>query len=89
MKEEIPTSEYMVDGWDRGPTGCHHYKRGSFHNKFGMWIMWLFYGIVIVQVIHAIYHNDVNTHQIKHNHVELTMQYCIYYLLPIECKGDF
>ena len=53
MKEEIPTSEYMVDGWDRGPTGCHHYKRGSFHNKFGMWIMWLFYGIVIVQVIHA------------------------------------
>jgi len=46
MKEEIPTSEYMVDGWDRGPAGCHHYKRGSFHNKFGMWIMWLFYGIV-------------------------------------------
>ena len=53
MKEEIPTSEYMVDGWDSGPTGCHHYKRRSFHNKFGMWIMWLFYGIVIVQVIHA------------------------------------
>jgi len=25
----------------------------SVHNKFGMWIMWLFYGIVIVQVIHA------------------------------------
>ena len=53
MKEEFPTSEYMVDGWDRGPIGCHPYKRGSFHNKFGMWIMWLFYGIVIVQVIHA------------------------------------
>ena len=53
MKEEIPTSEYMVDGWDRGPIGCHPYKRGSFHNKFGMWIMWIFYGIVIVQVIHA------------------------------------
>ena len=53
MKEEIPTSEYMVEGWVRGPTGCHHYKRGSFHNKFGMWIMWLFYGIVIIQVIHA------------------------------------
>ena len=53
MKEEIPTSEYMVEGWDRGRTGCHHYKRGSFHNKFGMLIMWLFYGIVIVQVIHA------------------------------------
>ena len=53
MKEEIPTSEYMVDGWDRGPIGCHPYKRGSFHNKLGMWILWLFYGIVIVQVIHA------------------------------------
>ena len=53
MKEEIPTSEYMVDGWDRGPIGCHPYKRGSFHNKLGMWIMFIFYGIVIVQVIHA------------------------------------
>ena len=53
MKEEIPTSEYMVDGWDRGPTGCHHYKRGSFHNKLGMWIMFIFYGIILVQVIHA------------------------------------
>ena len=53
MKEEIPTSEYMVDGWDRGPIGCHPYKRGSFHNKLGMWIMFIFYGIVLVQVIHA------------------------------------
>jgi len=53
MKEEIPTSEYMVDGWDRGPIGCHPYERGSFHNKLGMWIMFIFYGIVIVQVIHA------------------------------------
>ena len=53
MKEEIPTSEYMVDGWDRGPIGCHPYKRGSFHNKLGMWIMWLFYGIVLIQVLHA------------------------------------
>ena len=53
MKEEIPTSEYMVDGWDRGPIGCHPYKRGSLHNKLGMWIMFIFYGIVIVQVIHA------------------------------------
>ena len=55
MKEEIPTSEYMVEGWDRGPTGCHHYKRGSFHNKFGMWIMWLFYGIIIVQIINLLW----------------------------------
>ena len=53
MKEEIPTSEYMVDGWDRGPIGCHPYKRGSRHNKIGMWIMWLFYGIVLIQLIHV------------------------------------
>ena len=54
MKKEIPTTEYMVDGWDRGPSGCHPYKRGSLHNKIGMWIMWIFYGIVIVQVLHVI-----------------------------------
>ena len=54
MSKEIPTKEYMVDGWDRGTTGCHPYKRGSLHNKIGMWIMWIFYGIVIVQVLHVI-----------------------------------
>ena len=53
MKKEIPTTEYMVDGWDRGPSGCHQYKRGSRHNKIGMWIMWIFYGIILIQVIHA------------------------------------
>ena len=44
----------MQDGWDSGPIGCHPYKRGSLHNKIGMWIMWIFYGIVIIQVLHAI-----------------------------------
>ena len=53
MNRQIDTKEYMQDGWDSGPTGCHPYKRGSLHNKIGMWIMWLFYGIVIVQLIHA------------------------------------
>ena len=53
MTKEIPTTEYMVDGWDRGPSGSHPYKRGSIHNKIGMWIMWIFYGIVIIQVLHA------------------------------------
>jgi len=53
MNQEIPTEQYMVDGWDRGPIGCHPYKRGSRHNKIGMWIMWLFYGIVIIQLLHA------------------------------------
>ena len=53
MSKEIPTKDYMQDGWDSGPIGCHPYKRGSRHNKIGMWIMYIFYGIVIVQVIHA------------------------------------
>ena len=53
MSKEIPTKDYMQDGWDSGPIGCHPYKRGSKHNKIGMWIMWLFYGVVIVQVLHA------------------------------------
>ena len=54
MSKEIPTKEYMQDGWDSGHIGCHPYKRGSRHNKIGMWIMFIFYGIVIIQVIHAI-----------------------------------
>ena len=54
MSKEIPTKEYMQDGWDSGPIGCHPYKRGSLHNKIGMWIMWIFYGIVIIQVLHVI-----------------------------------
>ena len=53
MSKEIPTKDYMQDGWDSGPIGCHPYKRGSRHNKIGMWIMYIFYGIVLVQVIHA------------------------------------
>jgi len=54
VNKQIDTKEYMQDGWDSGPIGCHPYKRGSLHNKIGMWIMWLFYGIVIVQVLHVI-----------------------------------
>jgi len=53
MSKEIPTKDYMQDGWDSGPIGCHPYKRGSRHNKIGMWIMFIFYGIVLVQVINA------------------------------------
>jgi len=35
-------------------SGPEFYKKGSFHNKLGMWLMWIFYGIVIVQVINAL-----------------------------------
>ena len=54
MTKQLDTKEYMVDGWDRGPRGSHPYKRGSLHNKIGMWIMWIFYVIVIAQVTYAI-----------------------------------
>ena len=51
MSREIPTDEYMQDGWDHG--GYPEFKRGSRHNKIGMTIMFIFYGIVLMQVIHA------------------------------------
>ena len=35
------------------PSGPEWYKKGSFHNKLGMTLMWIFYGIVIIQVLHA------------------------------------
>ena len=54
MTKQIDTKEYMQDGWDSGPTGCHPYKRGSRHNKIGMTIMWAFYGIVIIQILHVV-----------------------------------
>ena len=44
----------MVDGWDRCHLNVHPYKRGSRHNKIGMFIMWTFYVIVTIQVLHVI-----------------------------------
>ena len=54
MTKQIDTKEYMQDGWDSGPTGCHPYQRGSRHNKIGMIIMWAFYGIVTIQILHVV-----------------------------------
>ena len=54
MTKQIDTKEYMQDGWDSGPTGCHPYKRGSLHNKIGMWIMWTYYVTIIFMVIRLI-----------------------------------
>ena len=54
MTKELKTSDYMPDGWDRGPYGSHPYKRGSRHNKIGMWIMWIFYVIVGCQIVLAL-----------------------------------
>jgi len=55
LSELKTTDSYMVDGWDRGPIGSHPYKRGSLHNKIGMWIMWIFYGAVGFQVFKIFY----------------------------------
>ena len=53
MNRKIDPSEYMSsDIWKRNILPPE-YKRGSLHNKIGMGIMWMFYGIVIVQVLHA------------------------------------
>ena len=57
MTKELKTTDYMVDGWERGPIGSHPYKRGSLHNKIGMWIMWIFYGAVgfqVFKIFHAL-----------------------------------
>ena len=54
-ERKIHPSEYMsTDCWkySGGPV-VHPYKKGSRHNKIGMWIMWIFYIIVIIQVLHA------------------------------------
>ena len=52
----IDTKDYMVDGWDRSPhLAVHPYKRGSKHNKVGMWIMWTYYVLITLIVIRLIY----------------------------------
>ena len=54
MTRKIHESEYASNDYWKNDF-CHevHYKRGSRHNKIGMWIMFIFYGIILVQVIHA------------------------------------
>ena len=59
MIKELKTTDYMVDGWDRGPVGCHSYRRGSRHNKIGMLIMHSFYVTVSIKVIHLIYELNI------------------------------
>ena len=53
---KIDPSEYMQKGWDSSPhLAVHPYKRGSRHNKLGMWIMWTYYVIFILMVIRLIW----------------------------------
>ena len=52
----IKHKDYMVEGWDRSPhLAVHPYKRGSRHNKVGMWIMWSYYIIFTSMVIRLIW----------------------------------
>ena len=54
-KRQIHPSEYFSnDYWKNDFLHEVHYKKGSRHNKVGMWIMWLFYGIIIVQIVHLL-----------------------------------
>ena len=54
MSRKIHTSEFMIDGRDRSPSGAHPYRRGSLHNKIGMTIMWTYYIIFIAMVVRLI-----------------------------------
>ena len=53
MSRRIHEDEYMSSDIWKYNVDEPEYKRGSRHNKIGMWIMFIFYGIVLVQVIHA------------------------------------
>ena len=55
MKRKIDPSEYMQDGWDSSPGTVHQYKRGSLHNKVGMWIMWTYYVLFTFMVVRLIW----------------------------------
>ena len=49
-----PREYFSNDYWKNDFLHETTYKRGSRHNKIGMIIMWAFYIIVIIQVLHAI-----------------------------------
>ena len=52
---QIHPSEYFSnDYWKNDFLHKVHYKKGSRHNKVGMWIMWIFYGIITVQIVHLL-----------------------------------
>ena len=52
----MQTKDYMVDGWDRSThLSVQRYKRGSKHNKIGMWIMWTYYILIVGMVCRLIW----------------------------------
>ena len=53
MSRRIHEDEYMSSDIWKYNLDPPEYKRGSRHNRIGMWIMWIFYGIITVQLLHA------------------------------------
>jgi hypothetical protein len=51
---KVDPNEYMVSGWDSAPPAPHPYKRGSLHNKVGMWIMWTYYVLFTAMFIRGL-----------------------------------
>ena len=52
---KIHPSEYFSnDYWKNDFLHKVHYKKGSRHNRIGMWIMWIFYGIISIQIVHLL-----------------------------------
>ena len=52
---QIHPSEYFSnDYWKNDFLHKVHYKKGSRHNKVGMWVMWIFYGIITIQIVHLL-----------------------------------
>ena len=55
MPKQLKTKDYMVDGWDSSPhLAVHPYKKGSRHNKIGMWIMWSYYILITGMIVRLV-----------------------------------
>ena len=53
MTRKIHPREYFSNDYWKYNLDPPEYKRESRHNKIGMWIMFIFYGIITVQLLHA------------------------------------
>ena len=54
MTRKIHEDEYMSSDIWKYNLDPPVYKRGSRHNKIGMWIMYIFYGIITIQIVHLL-----------------------------------
>ena len=54
MSKKIPLDDYMSSDIWKHNISPPEYKRGSRHNRIGMWVMWIFYGIISIQIVHLL-----------------------------------